>query len=88
MLDPSFDLGHVEALFAGYGKNFYGDEAISQTEHALQCAQLAEEAGEAPAVIVAALLHDVGHLLLAHSATTDMRHQESGADALAQELGA
>lgn len=41
----------------------YGREAVSQREHALQCAQLAEHAGEADKVIVAALLHDVGHLI-------------------------
>ena len=33
-------------------------------------------------MIVAALLHDVGHLMLAESLTTDMRHQEVAAEAL------
>ncbi|MFP3534054.1 HD domain-containing protein, partial [Burkholderia sp. SIMBA_042] len=58
-----------------------------QTEHALQCAQLAEQAGEPEAVIVAALLHDIGHLMLAESITADMRHQEIAADALAPLFG-
>lgn len=74
----------IENLFAHHGAAYYGGEAISQTEHALQCAQLAEQAGEPEAVIVAALLHDIGHLMLAESITTDMRHQEVAADALAQ----
>jgi len=81
-------LERIEALFAGYGAAYYGGEAISQTEHALQCALLAEQAGEPEALIVAALLHDVGHLMLAESSTTDMRHQEAGADALAALFGA
>lgn len=76
-------LSRIETLFAAHGTEWYGGEAISQTEHALQCALLAEQAGETEATIVAALLHDVGHLMLAESSTTDMRHQEAGADALA-----
>lgn len=80
-------LPFIENLFANHGAAYYGGEAISQTEHALQCAQLAEQAGESEAVIVAALLHDVGHLMLAESITTDMRHQEVAADALATLFG-
>jgi len=80
-------LRFIENLFANHGTAYYGSEAISQTEHALQCAQLAEQAGESEAVIVAALLHDVGHLMLAESITTDMRHQEVAADALAGLFG-
>lgn len=46
----------------------YGREAVSQLEHALQCAQLAEQAGETDATVVAALLHDLGHLIAAEKA--------------------
>lgn len=81
-------LAQIENLFANHGTNYYGDEAISQTAHALQCAQLAERAGDPEPLIVAALLHDVGHLMLAESSTTDMRHQEAAADALAGLFGA
>ncbi|MGH8815364.1 MAG: HD domain-containing protein, partial [Achromobacter pestifer] len=77
-------LPYLETLFAHHGTAYYGGEAISQTEHALQCAQLAEQAGEPAPLIVAALLHDIGHLMLAENITTDMRHQEVAADALAQ----
>ncbi|ALM84716.1 phosphonate degradation HD-domain oxygenase [Bordetella sp. N] len=76
------DAERIEALFSGYGSAFYGGEAITQTEHALQCAALAEAAGETPAVIVASLLHDVGHLVMAESVSEDMRHQDVGARAL------
>ena len=78
----TLDAERIQALFAGYGSEFYGGEAITQTEHALQCAALAEAAGETPAVIVASLLHDVGHLIMAESAGEDRRHQDVGARAL------
>src|SRR5215470_18576724 len=38
-------------------------ESVSQLDHALQAAALAEREGASPALIAAALLHDVGHLL-------------------------
>jgi phosphonate degradation associated HDIG domain protein len=41
----------------------YGDECVTQLAHALQCALLAEDSGAAPALITAALLHDIGHLV-------------------------
>jgi phosphonate degradation associated HDIG domain protein len=41
----------------------YGGEAVTRLEHALQCAQLAEQAGSTPELIAACLLHDLGHLL-------------------------
>ena len=50
-------------LFETRASSQYGCEAVSQLEHALQCAQLAEHAGETDELIVAALLHDVGHLI-------------------------
>jgi predicted HD phosphohydrolase len=45
------------------GQSTY-DEAVTQTEHALQCAALAEAAGFGLHAQVAALLHDIGHLVL------------------------
>ncbi|MDP3228837.1 MAG: HD domain-containing protein [Acidovorax sp.] len=53
----------IEHLLATRGFHQYGREAVSQLEHALQCAQLAEQAGETAATTAAALLHDLGHLL-------------------------
>jgi predicted HD phosphohydrolase len=41
----------------------YGIERVSQLEHALKCAALAHRGPAPDALIVAALLHDVGHLL-------------------------
>jgi phosphonate degradation associated HDIG domain protein len=40
----------------------YFGEALSQLDHALQCAALAVEARSDEATVLAALLHDIGHL--------------------------
>ncbi|GAA5157334.1 HD domain-containing protein [Viridibacterium curvum] len=66
----------IQAVFERQGATWYGDEAVSQLEHALQCAQLAEQAGEPPSLILAALLHDLGHLLIQESMSEDRRHQD------------
>jgi len=42
---------------------WFGDEAVSALDHALQCAALARTAGTGDEVVLAALLHDVGHLI-------------------------
>jgi phosphonate degradation associated HDIG domain protein len=61
----SLSLSQVTELLQNHGQNQYGMEAVSQLEHALQCADLAEKAGETPETIAAALLHDLGHMLAA-----------------------
>jgi gamma-butyrobetaine dioxygenase len=50
-------------LFRKRGGSQYGGERVTQQEHALQAAWLAEQAGSGAALITAALLHDIGHLL-------------------------
>ena len=45
------------------GHEQYGTEAVSQLEHALQCAALAETSHATPELITASLLHDFGHLV-------------------------
>lgn len=50
------------ALLAGAREEGYIGEPVSQLEHALQCAALAQEDGAGPALVAAALLHDIGHL--------------------------
>jgi phosphonate degradation associated HDIG domain protein len=56
-------LEDIFSLFDQFGHSEYGGESVTQLEHALQCAQLAQQHGAAPALIASALLHDVGHLL-------------------------
>lgn len=65
------------------GDSEYGGEPVTQLEHALQCAMLAEAAGSSAALISAALLHDVGHLL--HALPDDA--PDNGIDDVHEELG-
>ncbi|MCV6627449.1 MAG: HD domain-containing protein [Cellvibrionaceae bacterium] len=52
----------ISELFAEYGSKDYG-EACSQTEHAISCAQHGERLGRDESLILAALLHDIGHFI-------------------------
>jgi [1-hydroxy-2-(trimethylamino)ethyl]phosphonate dioxygenase len=53
----------IVELFERSGHSQYGAEAVTQLEHALQAAALAQAEGADAHLIAAALLHDVGHLL-------------------------
>lgn len=81
----------VDALFnymEAQGQSFY-DEVVTQLEHALQCAALAQQNDAGPTLITSALLHDLGHFILdEHNAdkaflATDLNHEEIGAEYLA-----
>ncbi|RUP26585.1 MAG: HD domain-containing protein [Curvibacter sp.] len=61
----SLSLSDISTLLLRRGSAQYGDEAVSQLQHALQSAALAEQANESPETVVAALLHDLGHLIVA-----------------------
>lgn len=89
------DVSHAEIidsicqLFRRRGSSMYAGEPVTQTEHALQTALQAEQQGASAALIAAALLHDVGHLL--HDlgedcavAGIDDRHEQAGADWLSR----
>ena len=69
-------------LLSEHGAKQYGCEAVSQLEHALQCAHLAESAGESDEVVIASLLHDLGHMLKAANAETT--HVDTDSDDLHQ----
>lgn len=85
-LTPSRDAvaDEVVELFAQGGNSRYGGEAVSQLEHGLQAALLAEDEGASSELIVAALLHDIGHLL--HSLPDDA--PDKGIDDVHERLGA
>jgi [1-hydroxy-2-(trimethylamino)ethyl]phosphonate dioxygenase len=74
----------ILTLFREKGQGMYFGETVSEAEHALQCAHLAEQSGTMPALTAAALLHDVGHLL--HGLPEDVA--ETGVDGLHEEQGA
>ena len=81
-------------LLQDRGQAAYAGEPITQLAHALQAAQLARAAGADDALVLAALLHDVGHLLdpgAGEAATAkglDLRHEALGARYLARWLPA
>ena len=63
---PSDILERIEHWFALHGATSYEGqrrESVSALDHALQCAQLAEDARAEAPLVVAALLHDVGHFV-------------------------
>jgi phosphonate degradation associated HDIG domain protein len=80
-------------LYATRGSRHYG-EGVTQRDHALQCAALARSDGVHDALVVAALLHDVGHLVLdgaddeLSGLVRDDRHEALGARLLAPLFGA
>ncbi len=80
-------LEHVSDLLIRGGTVQYGGEDVSQLEHALQTAALAESTGAVPTLVVAALLHDLGHLLHegedAVAVGFDDHHEAMGASYLA-----
>ena len=55
-------ISEIEAIYSRWGTSKY-DEQVSQIEHAVQCAEFARLAEADDELIVATLLHDIGHLL-------------------------
>jgi len=83
LLESTAVINRIFALFREKGSGAYFGEAVSETEHALQCANLALGSGANAGLVAAALLHDIGHLLhglpediAAHG--VDGRHEEAG----------
>jgi phosphonate degradation associated HDIG domain protein len=86
-------IDRIYERFDRHGNDDYGSDRVRQLEHALQCAALAEAEDAAPALITAALLHDIGHLIHDLGAAPaargiDDRHEERGRDWLTQWFGA
>ena len=82
----------IVELLKGRGSADYGGEGVNQLEHALQCAALAEQAGADAALITAAVLHDIGHLvhdLCCEPAARgiDDRHELRGSEWLSSRFG-
>ncbi|MDX2214341.1 MAG: HD domain-containing protein [Oculatellaceae cyanobacterium bins.114] len=59
----NISLNTILDILTTKGSAQYGREAVSQLEHALQCATLAESANRSAELIAACLLHDLGHLI-------------------------
>ncbi|MBO6835279.1 MAG: HD domain-containing protein [Alphaproteobacteria bacterium] len=76
-------------LFRHIGDRDYIGEAVSQREHGIQCAVMADQLENRDSLTAAALLHDIGHFLHAYEedcaeAGIDSRHEDCGADFLAR----
>ncbi len=56
-------LQDIERLFDERGHEQYSGEPVTQLQHALQTAALGEAESASDALVTAALLHDLGHLL-------------------------
>ncbi len=63
----------IETLFRQRGAEQYSGEPVTQLEHALQAAALAEAEGADDELVTAALLHDLGHLLQELGPTPTLR---------------
>jgi len=53
----------VVRIFQERGSSRYGDEYVTQLEHAIQAACLAKESDANHTLVAAALLHDIGHII-------------------------
>ena len=81
-----------ELLAAGGGEAYFG-EPVTVLEHSLQSAWFVGRKGGDEALVAAALLHDLGHLLHHEGEDVaergvDTHHEEAGAEALAGHLPA
>jgi phosphonate degradation associated HDIG domain protein len=90
-LSPKAFVDSIIDRFDRMGGAHYG-EAVTQLDHALQTAHHARAAGDPDALVAAALLHDIGHLLQkqgedAADRGIDTVHERIGAAWLAQRFG-
>src|SRR5476649_2903028 len=80
------------SIYARRGAAAYFGESVTMTEHGLQAAYFAQASDAPDALVVAALLHDIGHLIESvpddiadwHS---DAHHELSGSRFLAARFG-
>ena len=89
-MDPRSTVEEILDLLGGAGEMEYHGERVSQLEHALQCAHLARIDGGSEEEIIAALLHDIGHIWPAEERRVTsvgvVRHDAIGA-AVLRDLG-
>jgi len=79
----------IFSLYYKYGNRDYIGEPVSQVEHMTQAAMLAEEDNQSKEIVLAALFHDIGHLLAFENKECQMmgqvgvkNHEKVGADFL------
>ncbi len=91
VVQDSLNAGNIVALlgdiFERRGGEEYLGEPVTMAEHMLQGAHFAEQRGEREEIIVAALLHDIGHFTSEFGSftmddTEDRYHEDAGAQLL------
>jgi phosphonate degradation associated HDIG domain protein len=80
------------AIYGEAGAAAYFGEPVTVTEHSLQAAYFAQKAKAPDGLVIAALLHDIGHLVEPAPAEfaewkTDAFHEVSGSRWLAERFG-
>lgn len=88
---PLSPVAIIQRLFDEKGHLQYGED-VTQLQHALQCGFLAEADGASPTLILAAVLHDIGHMLHGDAAQAladdvDDAHELIGAKVLERWFG-
>lgn len=86
-LSPETIVAFLADIFERRGGEEYLGEPVTMAEHMLQGACFAERQGEPEIIIVAALLHDIGHFTsefgtFSMDDTHDKHHEEAGAKVL------
>ena len=66
-------LDDIAQIFSRHGSAQYSGEPVTQLEHALQTAHLAEQSDATDELVTACLLHDLGHLLNEQGETPTLR---------------
>ncbi len=74
----------LQDIFERRGSEAYLGEAVTMAQHMLQGATIAQQSGRSEAIIVAALLHDIGHFTSEFGTftmddTEDRHHEDAGA---------
>ena len=78
----------IISMYKSHGGEEYAGEKVSQLEHMAQSAQLAEKQGYDEEIVLAAFLHDIGHICVSVEGDQAMGdfgvkdHEEIGADYL------
>ena len=82
----------IFGLFGTRGATAYFGEKVSTTDHCLQTAYFAQLEKAPPQLVIAALLHDIGHLVVdvpdeLEDWLEDAHHEEIGGAWLARRFG-
>lgn len=87
MTDTNSILAKISRLFDDHGNDWYMGEPVTMAEHMLQSAFFAQQSGADDELIIAALLHDIGHYTSEYAEDClqqgiDNEHEDSAADFL------